>query len=106
MDVLISYLTKTFKPCLSWGYLLYVWQEVRVISLHKVGRVADLRPKSYRPIKLSSFLLKTLERLIDRYIRDVILDKQQFDNMHTNQEITDSVLDDLNKYLFEMATWV
>jgi len=30
-------------------------------------------PRDYRPISLTSFLLKTMERLVDRYLRDEVL---------------------------------
>lgn len=52
------------------------WQKVKVIHPYKVGRVADLTPKSHRPINVSSFPLNTMERLMDRYIRDEILERK------------------------------
>jgi len=39
----------------------------------KPGRSDYSHAKAFRPISLTSFLLKTLERLIDRYIRDSVL---------------------------------
>ena len=39
----------------------------------KPGRDAYSGPRDYRPIILISFLLKTMERLLDRYLRDEIL---------------------------------
>jgi len=33
------------------------------------GKINDCSPKDYRPINLSSFLLKTLERLLHLYLR-------------------------------------
>ena len=36
----------------------------------KPGRNAYRGPRDYRPISLTSFLLKTMERLVDRYLRD------------------------------------
>ena len=39
----------------------------------KLGRTSYSRPRNYRPISLTSFLLKTMERLVDRYLRDETL---------------------------------
>ena len=41
----------------------------------KAGRGCYSSPKDFRPISLSSFILKTVERLIDRYMRDSLLTK-------------------------------
>ena len=35
----------------------------------KAGKSSHINPKDFRPISLSSFLLKTLERLIEIHIR-------------------------------------
>ena len=51
--------------------------------------------KGYRPLCLSSFLLKTLERLIDRHIRDGTLGRNPLHiNQHAYQsgESTDTAL--------------
>jgi hypothetical protein len=37
------------------------------------GRNTYSEPRDYRPISLTSFLLKTMERLVDRYVRDQAL---------------------------------
>lgn len=73
LELLVPYLCKIYQACIGRGYIPAKWQNVRVVYLAKVGRVRDFTPKSYRPTSLSSFLLKTLERLIDRKIRDGIL---------------------------------
>ena len=39
-------------------------------------------PKAYRPISLTSFLLKTMEKLCERYIRDIVLKDNP---LHPNQ---------------------
>jgi len=39
-------------------------------------------PSDFRPISLTSFLLKTMERLLDRFLRDEILVLQP---LHPNQ---------------------
>jgi hypothetical protein len=37
--------------------------------MHKPGKDSYTRPRDFRPISLTCFLLKTLESLVDRYIR-------------------------------------
>lgn len=49
-----------------------MWQHVRVIFIPKPGKEDYTSPKSFRPISLNSVLLKWLEKLIDRHIKDVM----------------------------------
>ncbi|XP_065363259.1 uncharacterized protein LOC135956640 [Calliphora vicina] len=49
------------------------WREVKVVFIPKAGGKSEQLPKSYRPISLSSFFLKTMEKLLDSYIRDSYL---------------------------------
>jgi len=46
--------------------------DVKVIFIPKAGRPSHTNSKDFRPKSLSSFLLKTLERLIDIHIRQTI----------------------------------
>nr|XP_034177372.1 uncharacterized protein LOC117602918 [Osmia lignaria] len=52
---------------------LPAWRYSKVVFIPKPGKDNYDLAKSYRPISLTSFLLKTLERLVDRYIRDEVL---------------------------------
>jgi hypothetical protein len=66
----IERLTTIFQECLIQGYIPESWREVRVVFIPKAGKVSHTTPKEFRPISLSSFLLKTLERLIDMHIKE------------------------------------
>jgi hypothetical protein len=44
--------------------------QVKVVFIPKPGKANYGGPKDYRPMSLASFLLKTMERLVDRFIRD------------------------------------
>ena len=67
-EVVIPYLVRIFHACLVTGNVPATWQQVRVVFIPKPGR------NSYSgPISLTSFLLKTMERLVDRYLRDEAL---------------------------------
>ena len=41
--------------------------------ISKPGRNSYSGPRYFRPIKLKSFFLKTMERLVDGYLRDEAL---------------------------------
>jgi hypothetical protein len=69
-EILVPYLVKIFRACLATGYVPIAWRQVKVVFIPKPGRNTHSRPKDYRPISLTSFLLKTLERLVDTYLRD------------------------------------
>jgi hypothetical protein len=43
------------------------------VFIPKPGRNSYSEPRDYRPISLTLFLLKTMERLVDRYLRDEVL---------------------------------
>lgn len=94
-DTLISLLTIIFRACLAHGYIPKKWREVKVIFIPKPGKSDYSNPRSYRPISLTSFVLKTLERLCERELREKYLKKIP---LHPNQhaysqgKCTDSAL--------------
>jgi len=79
-EVLIPYLVRIIRACLATGYVTILWRQV--VFILKPGRISYCRPKDFRPISLTSFLLKTLERLVDRFLRDEILVSKP---LHPNQ---------------------
>jgi hypothetical protein len=68
--ILIPYLVKIFRACLATGYVPAMWRQVKVVFIPKPGRSSYCGPTDFRPISLTSFLLKTMERLVDRFLRD------------------------------------
>lgn len=51
--------------------LIYLqWWITRVVFIPRPGRIDYNQAGAYRPISLTSSLLKTMERLIDRHVRD------------------------------------
>jgi len=64
-ELLLQWLLNIFRGCLITGYVPKRWREV----IPKAGKINHCSPKDYRPISLSSFLVKTLERLLDLYLR-------------------------------------
>ena len=47
------------------GHIPEVWQLAKVIFIPKPGKASYSVAKAYRPISLTSFMLKTMERLVD-----------------------------------------
>jgi len=57
---------------LAWKHIPTSWCRAKVVYIPKVVKT-DQSPKSLRPISLTSFLLKTLEKLVDRHLRGKLL---------------------------------
>lgn len=58
-----------FKGSLKLGYVAMTWRKSLIAFIPKVGKDDYSDPKSFRPISLMSFILKALEKLIDKHIR-------------------------------------
>lgn len=69
--VIFPYLSKTvvatitflYKACIALHYTPIKWRESKVIFIPKPGKPTYDSPKSFRPICLSNYLLKGMERL-------------------------------------------
>jgi hypothetical protein len=84
--VLIPYLVRIFRACLVTGYVPAVWRQVKVVFIPKPGRNSYYGPHDFRPISLTSFLLKTMERQVDGYLGDEFLVlKPPHPNQHAYQ---------------------
>lgn len=46
-----------------------LWQIVKVIFIHKAGKIKHCRANDFRPKILSSFFIKSLEKFIDEDLR-------------------------------------
>lgn len=58
--LLTDMITNLLRASVTFAHIPQLWRKVNVVFIPKPGKNPDL-PKSYRPISLSSFLLKTLE---------------------------------------------
>jgi hypothetical protein len=72
-EVVIPNLVRIFRACLATGYVPAIWRQVKVVFIPKPSRNYYGGPRDYRLLSLTSFLLKTMERLVDRYLRDEAL---------------------------------
>jgi hypothetical protein len=64
------------------GLITMAWRQVNVTFIPNPGKSDYTEAKAYRPISLSAFLLKTMEKIVDRHIRDGAL---RFEPLHWNQ---------------------
>ena len=60
------------RASLALGYIPMSWRHIRVVFIPKPGKPMS-QAKSLRPISLMSYILKTLEKLLDRHIKDGVL---------------------------------
>ena len=60
----LSRLTKLYQAMVELSYCPKTWCEAKVIFIQKPGKTDYSQAKSFRPISLTSFLLKTVEKLI------------------------------------------
>ena len=72
-----------------------------MVFVSKGGRVGHSVPKDYRPISLTSFLLKTLERLVDRKISEVLVERPFFgaQNAYQKRKSTHSALHEVLSFI-------
>lgn len=75
IELLWPFLQELFIFSHCTGFIPKDWREAKVVYIPKAGKRPSDEVKSYRPISLTSFLLKTMERILDRMIRDDALKK-------------------------------
>jgi hypothetical protein len=63
------------RTSLALGYIPMSWRHVRVVFIPKPGNLLS-QAKSLWPISLMSFILKILEKLLDRPIRGGVLSEK------------------------------
>ncbi len=82
-----------YKLSLATGKVPMIWRIMDVVFIPKSGKKDYSIPKSYRPITLSNFLLKGLERLIQWYILEyIIVDPFYNQHAYTKGRSCDSAL--------------
>lgn len=75
-------LTRTLKACLALGYTPSAWKLAKVVFIPKAGKTSYSSAKDFRPINLTSFFLKILEKLVNAYMRDVVLQRLPLHHAH------------------------
>lgn len=82
LNIVRPNLMQIFRYSLMRGYIPHSWQQSKVVFIPKPGKNDYTNAKSFRPISLTSFVSKTMEKLIDRYIRETSLKRYP---IHANQ---------------------
>ncbi|XP_067216927.1 uncharacterized protein [Linepithema humile] len=82
LEQIVGPLTQTLRASIAMSYTPSAWKLVRVVFIPKVRRTSYTKAKDFRPISLTSFLLKTLEKLVDAYLRETTLWSH---SLHKNQ---------------------
>ncbi|WP_333765277.1 hypothetical protein, partial [Streptomyces sp. IBSBF 2390] len=67
-------LSVIYTDCIRFNYIPKSWRKVKVVFIPKAGKLNHSTAKDYRPISLSSFLLKVAERILDYDIRSLFDD--------------------------------
>ena len=101
----ITHLRLIYKSAIHLGYTPKLWKQSRVIYLSKPGKESYQLPKSFRPISLSNYLLKGLERLVgwrmDTALRTHPLHPRQhgFQTGKSTESAISSTTDYIEKYV-------
>jgi hypothetical protein len=66
---IVPHLCRIFRACMTYGFISTAWRQVEVAFIPNPEKGDYIEAKAYRPISLSSVLLKTMEKLVDRFIR-------------------------------------
>ena len=84
-----------YQLSLASGHIPKCWREMNVIFIPKMGKSDYADPKAYRPITLSNFILKTLERVVQWFINDHIITKPLVNqHAYTRGRSTETALSD------------
>jgi hypothetical protein len=78
----VPHLCRIFRACMAYGFIPTAWSQFKETFIPKTRNLNYTKAKAYRPISLSSFLLKSMEKLVDRHIRGSALKKYP---LHQNQ---------------------
>ena len=73
----IDYIKKLANLCLREG--TWIWDRAEVIFLKKNGKATYSKPGSYRPISISSYIGKLIEKILAIRIKNYLITKQIYD---------------------------
>ena len=69
----LSALDLAYRASIHLGYTPKVWKRTKVIFIAKPGKPSYDQPKSFRPISLSNYFLKGLERLVAWHMDEALV---------------------------------
>ena len=68
-SIATNWLQAIFLEVFKTGYIPDPWRLSKIVFIPKAGKASHVSPKDFRPISLTSFLLKTFERILSLYLR-------------------------------------
>ena len=80
LEMLLPFLIDIFRESISKNKPAETWLKTKAVFIPKPGKSNYTEPKAFRPISLSSFVLKTLERIIHWKLLDTTLTKNPLSN--------------------------
>jgi ribonuclease HI len=69
-NTLVHQLRDALQGCLLYGVIPDTWRKAKVVFIPKPGKDDYQEPKNFRPVSLTSFLLKTMEKVMDMYLEE------------------------------------
>ncbi len=75
-------LLRIYAACLDLGYVPMEWRRSKVIFIPKAGKDDYSDPRAFRPISLTSFVFKTMERMVLWHLEGTSLKRLP---LHRNQ---------------------
>ena len=80
-DSILELVIQIYKLSITQGKIPKSWLRTKVVFIPKVGKLDYSNPKNLRPISLTSFLLKGLERLVFWYLNRTTF---RYNKLHKN----------------------
>ena len=82
-EAIIKPLMIILRKSLDRGEIPNIYKMAHVTPIHKGGKKSKLKPENYRPVSLTSHIMKIFERVIVTYIIQHLMEKQLFNkNQH------------------------
>ncbi len=72
-DEALAKITNFFKRSMMSSFIPKRWRQIKVVFIPKLGKDDYSVPKAYRPITLSNFLLKVMERVINWFLSERVI---------------------------------
>lgn len=82
INLILKPVYSTFLASLAYGYIYAEWTWVKATFIATVERALRDSPNVFRPIGLSSFMLRAMQNIIDLHLRDVILAIKPLRGLH------------------------
>jgi len=70
---LVDHLVPLFNSCLAWSYVPFQWRNANITPVAKVAHPSKW--SDYRPISLTSTMSKVFERIVAKFLLDLMGDK-------------------------------